>query len=92
MNGLRTPARFIGETSCGFISGWLYEVRVERRPGSPYLWVVDLHSPGRCPYTTVGTLAANWRIPADKTGPDFGEEYRWQREHDRPAGNSWRRA
>lgn len=90
MNSLRTTARFTGNTSCGFITGWLYEVKVERRRGSPYLWVIDLHGPGRCPYGTIKDIAANWRMPADKAGPAFQNEYYWQRENDRPAGDGWR--
>ena len=88
---LRIEARFTGNTSCGFISGWLYEIDILRRHGDPYLWVVDVHGPGCCPYSTMAAVTANWMIPADKAGHAFRTEYNWQREHERPVGNGWLR-
>lgn len=62
----RVKAKFIGETSCGFVSGFVYELEIYT--DSRWVWVRDKHSAAQCPYSSMKTLAENWEIP---TKEDF---------------------
>lgn len=53
-------AQFIGKTSCGFESRKCYQL--ESKVIHNYIYVFDLHSNARCPYTNLDTFLANWRI------------------------------
>lgn len=69
----RIKARFIGSTSCGFISGFTYEIKIYTDKKDKYVWVKDLHGYGICPYSSIDTLAKNWEIPTHK---DFNKNLR----------------
>ena len=58
------PGLFIGESSCGFVSGQYYTVSMAF--GSNLFWIKDLGSEAVCPYSSIQTLAQNWIIPARK--------------------------
>lgn len=58
----RVKARFIGETSCGFVSGFVYELQIYT--DSRWVWARDRNSAAKCPYSSIKTLAENWEIPA----------------------------
>jgi len=58
----RVKARFIEETSCGFVSGFVYELQIYT--DSRWVWVRDRNSAAQCPYSSIKTLAENWEIPA----------------------------
>ena len=57
-----TIGKFIGKSSCGFITGNKYSIRLIWKYG--YFWVISLDGLGRCPYTSAKSLAKNWEIPA----------------------------
>lgn len=77
MNGLIVKGRFIGNTSCGFVTNHEYTVKICRcrcvRPffntkADNWLWVFDMHSGARCPYASIKLLADNWEIPVKQEG------------------------
>ena len=57
-------ARFIGETSCGFVSGRTYELEIFT--DSRWVWVKDKHSGAKCPYASIKALGNNWEIPSNE--------------------------
>lgn len=56
--------KFIGQTSCGFTSGIVYELTLFT--DEKWLWVVNKQGRGACPYTSLEALARNWEIPVKK--------------------------
>jgi hypothetical protein len=54
--------KFIGKSSCGFITGRSYRIHLTWAHG--YYWINSLDGPGRCPYSSAEALAKNWEIPA----------------------------
>lgn len=56
-------AKFIGNSSCGFISGFVYHINIYTDDNNRYVWVRDLNGSGCCPYRSIKTLAENWEIP-----------------------------
>lgn len=56
-------AKFIGQTSCGFISNQVYKIKIFTDKQNSYIWVKDLNSSARCPYSNIKTLSENWEIP-----------------------------
>lgn len=55
-------ARFIGKTSCGFVSNKVY--RVDMFGDEGYIWIKAKGGHAICPYSNLKTLAENWEIPA----------------------------
>lgn len=53
--------KFIGNTSCGFISDRVYSIKI--CTDDNYIWVKNARGWGKCPYRSIHTLAANWEIP-----------------------------
>ena len=66
----RVEARFIGETSCGFVSGFVYELQIYT--DSRWVWVRDRNSAAKCPYSSIKTLAENWEIPTKEDFRRYG--------------------
>lgn len=60
MTKLRVIAKFVGKTSCGFISGRTYIIYTEVKHN--LLWVHDSNSNADCPYKCLETFLKNWRI------------------------------
>ena len=60
---MKIKARFIGSTSCGFITGFVYYIRIYTDSNDKYVWVKNLRGLGLCPYRSIKTLAENWEIP-----------------------------
>lgn len=60
----KVTARFIGQTSCGFVPDHVYELDIFTE--SRWVWVRDRHSPAKCPYESIGALGDNWEIPSKK--------------------------
>jgi len=56
-------AKFIGQTSCGFISNHVYQIKIFTDKNSQYIWVKDKNSRAKCPYSSIKTLSQNWEIP-----------------------------
>lgn len=81
---MKVIGKFIGETSCGFISDWVYEIRIGTDKKNQYVWVKDIHSSACCPYTNIHTLGANWEIPTN-------EPFRQHSISEYPVGNNWRK-
>lgn len=59
--------RFIGNTSCGFVSGQVYDLRLFTKNG--FLWAADAHSRAKCPYISIHALSLNWEIPVKSDVP-----------------------
>jgi len=60
MTKTKVVAKFVGKTSCGFISGRTYSLFTEVKYN--LLWVHDLNSNANCPYKCLETFLKNWRI------------------------------
>ncbi len=54
-------AEFVGQTSCGFVSNIIYEIKIKQR--DKWIWVYDKHSSAKCPYESLQSLAQNWKAP-----------------------------
>lgn len=75
---MNVVGKFIGETSCGFVSGNAYHIKIFQ--DGPYISVRNRHGTGYCPYSSIQTLASNWEIPLKR---DVKNEF--------PVGNhQWR--
>lgn len=61
---MNITGRFIGQTSCGFVSGNVYHLKMY--VDGPYISLRDRRGPGYCPYSSISTLAQNWEIPSMK--------------------------
>lgn len=61
---MNVTGRFIGSTSCGFVSGNVYRIKIGA--DGPYISVRDIHGSGYCPYRSIATLSQNWEIPPSK--------------------------
>lgn len=61
---MRIKAEFIGQTSCGFVSNGIYEIKMVFK--GKWIWIYDLHSAARCPYSSINKVAENWRMPVGK--------------------------
>lgn len=55
--------RFIGETSCGFVKGAVYDLVISTDTKNYFVWVKDKNGSGVCPYSSIRALAENWEIP-----------------------------
>lgn len=55
-----TVAKFIGKTSCGFVSGEEYYIKTEVK--GKYIWLYDCNSSASCPYESMETILDNWKI------------------------------
>lgn len=44
---MRIKAEFIGQTSCGFVSNGIYEIKMLFK--GKWIWIFDRHSAARCP-------------------------------------------
>lgn len=64
----RIIARFIGNTSCGFVTGKVYELEIYT--DSKWVWVKDRKGPAQCPYSSIRLLAQNWEIPANRNAEE----------------------
>lgn len=62
---MRIKAEFIGQTSCGFVSNGIYEIKM--KSDGKWIWIYDLHSAARCPYSNINKVAENWRMPVSKS-------------------------
>ena len=58
---MRIKAEFIGQTSCGFVSNAIYEIKMVFK--GKWIWIFDRHSAARCPYSSINKVAENWRMP-----------------------------
>lgn len=58
---MRIKAEFIGQTSCGFESNGIYEIKMVFK--GKWIWIFDRHSAARCPYSSINKVAENWRMP-----------------------------
>lgn len=58
---MKIKAEFIGQTSCGFVSNGIYEIKMVFK--GKWIWILDKHSAARCPYTSINKVAENWRMP-----------------------------
>lgn len=58
---MNVKGRFIGTTSCGFITGKVYRIKIGA--DGPYISVRDVHDSRYCPYSSIATLSQNWEIP-----------------------------
>ena len=67
---MKARGKFIGQTSCGFVTGNVYTVKMKL--DGPYISLKDVRGPGYCPYKSIATLAQNWDIPYSK---DHVNEY-----------------
>lgn len=74
----KVTAKFTGQTSCGFISGRVYELEIFT--DSRWVWVRDKHSAAKCPYDSIRTLGNNWEIPTK-------EHFRWGEVGEMPQSN-----
>ena len=73
MNALTVDAKIIGQTSCGFVTGRKYRIKITTsvqriKPffsakQTNWLWVFDTCGAAKCPYASIKLLAANWEIP-----------------------------
>lgn len=61
---MRIKAEFIGQTSCGFVSNGIYEIKMVFK--GKWIWVFDRHSAARCPYSSINKVAENWRMPVSE--------------------------
>lgn len=61
---MKIKAEFIGQTSCGFVSNGIYEIKMVFK--GKWIWIYDLHSAARCPYSSINKVAENWRMPVSK--------------------------
>lgn len=68
----KVTGRFIGETSCGFVWGFVYELNLFT--DSKWIWAKDRNSAAACPYSSIKTLAENWEIPAKEPFRRHGAE------------------
>lgn len=59
-------AKFTGTTSCGFVHGVEYRVKIftHTYKGHNWIWVKDLQGVACCPYDTIQAIADNWEIPS----------------------------
>lgn len=53
-------ARFIGQSSCGFVHGRTYSIF--SRIKNDMIWIYDRGSDACCPYKSLGALLANWQF------------------------------
>ena len=60
---MKIVGKFIGETSCGFVTNQVYQIVISTDTKNQFVWVKDSRSSACCPYTNIYTLAANWEIP-----------------------------
>ena len=51
-------AKFIGKTSCGFITGKVYDIKIYTRDN--LIIIEDLQSNATCPYSSIKTVNDNW--------------------------------
>lgn len=58
---MKIKAEFIGQTSCGFVSNGIYKIKMVFKGN--WIWIYDLHSAARCPYSNINKVAENWRMP-----------------------------
>lgn len=58
---MKIKAEFIGQTSCGFVSNGIYEIKMVFK--GKWIWIFDRHSAARCPYSSIKKVAENWRMP-----------------------------
>lgn len=63
---MKVVGKFIGKTSCGFVTDRVYEIQINTGPKNRYVWVTDLHSSAACPYSNIHTLGENWEIPTSE--------------------------
>ncbi len=61
---MRIKAEFIGQTSCGFVTNGIYNIKI--KPKGKWIWVYSSFNGARCPYSSIQKLAENWRMPVDK--------------------------
>lgn len=60
--------RFVGKTSCGFISNRIYDVEIRsglvRTNGKikECVIITDKNGGGRCPYESLNGINANWKL------------------------------
>lgn len=66
---MKIVAKFIGRTSCGFVSNGTYEIKMKFK--DKWIWIYDLHSAARCPYSNINKVAENWRMPVEKITNTF---------------------
>ena len=55
-----TNARFIGQTSCGFVHGRSYSIY--SRIKKDMIWIYDRKSNAYCPYKSLEALLSNWQF------------------------------
>lgn len=58
---MKIKAEFIGQTSCGFVSNGIYEIKIVFK--GKWIWIYDLHSAAKYPYSNINKVAENWRMP-----------------------------
>lgn len=58
---MNVTGRFIGNTSCGFVSGNVYHLKMYT--SGPYIILRDRQGSGYCPYSSIANVAQNWEIP-----------------------------
>ena len=65
---MKATGRFIGTTSCGFVTGKVYEISITLLcdGAGDYIALKDLCGTGYCWYTSIRTLADNWEIPVNE--------------------------
>lgn len=66
---MKIVAEFIGQTSCGFVSNGTYEIKMKFK--GKWIWIYDLHSAARCPYSNINKVAENWKMPVEMRANTF---------------------
>jgi len=51
-------AKFIGKTSCGFITGEIYSIKIYTRDN--FIIIEDTQSEAICPYSSIKVVNDNW--------------------------------
>lgn len=60
VNGKVMRAKFIGITSCGFISNHIYNIKSEIK--NNYIYIYAIGEKGCCPYHNLESFLQNWKI------------------------------
>lgn len=61
---MKIKAEFIGQTSRGFVSNGIYKIKMVFKGN--WIWIYDLNSAARCPYSNINKVAENWRMPVSQ--------------------------